>query len=102
MRRTGYPECMTGEGTIDLGYTDGKFIARYAYPQIAVANNRANYEAAFAEQGATLADNNMILPVWWSGQASPRMPVRRGSTPSVTTSLPTRAKSNNPSTAERL
>ena len=69
MRRTGYPECMTGEGSIDLGYTDGKFIARYAYPQIAVANNRANYEAAFAEQGATLADNNMILPVWWSGQA---------------------------------
>lgn len=69
MRRTGYPECMTGEGTVDLGYTDGKFIARYAYPQIAIANNRANYEAAFVEQGATLNDNNMILPVWWSGQA---------------------------------
>ena len=69
MRRTGYPECKTGEGTIDLGYTDGKFIARYAYPQIAIANNRANYEAAFAEQGATINDNNMILPVWWSGQA---------------------------------
>lgn len=69
MRRTGYPECKTGQGTIQLGYTDGKFIARYAYPLIAIANNRANYEAALAEQGVTLSDDDMILPIWWSGQA---------------------------------
>ncbi len=69
MRRTGYPECKIGMGAINLNYTNGNFIARYAYPLIAIANNRANYEAAFNEQGATVDDNNMILPVWWSGQA---------------------------------
>lgn len=69
MRRTGYPECKTGLGTIELDRTDGKFIARYPYPLIAVANNRGNYEAAFAEQGGSVNDNTMIFPVWWSGQA---------------------------------
>lgn len=69
MRRTGYPECKTGIGTIELDRTKGKFIARYAYPLIAIANNRANYEAAFTAQGGTLSDNTMIFPVWWSGQA---------------------------------
>lgn len=69
MRRTGYPECKTGKGTIELNTTDGKFIARYAYPAIAIANNRANYTAAFVEQGGTLTDNNLIFPLWWSGQA---------------------------------
>ncbi|WP_418423502.1 SusD/RagB family nutrient-binding outer membrane lipoprotein [Alistipes sp.] len=72
MRRTGYPECKTGLGTIELDRTDGKFIARYPYPLIAVANNRANYEAAFAEQGGSVNDNTMIFPVWWSGQAVAR------------------------------
>ena len=69
MRRTGYPECKTGLGTIELDRTDGKFSARYPDPLIAVANNRANYEAAFAEQGGSVNDNTMIFPVWWSGQA---------------------------------
>lgn len=69
MRRTGYPECKTGRGTIELDRTKGKFIARYPYPIIAIANNRANYEAAFAQQGGTIEDNTMIFPVWWSGQA---------------------------------
>ncbi len=69
MRRTGYPECKTGLGTIELNASQGKFIARYAYPTIAIANNRANYEAAFAAQGATLEDNSIIFPIWWSGQA---------------------------------
>lgn len=69
MRRTGYPECKTGKGTIELGRTDGKFIARYPYPLISIANNRANYEEAFNEQGGTIDDNTMIFPVWWSGQA---------------------------------
>ncbi len=72
MRRTGYPECKTGKGTIDLNRTDGKFIARYPYPLIAIANNRSNYESAFAEQGGTISDNTMIFPVWWSGQAVAR------------------------------
>lgn len=72
MRRTGYPECKTGLGTIELDRTDGKFIARYPYPLIAVANNRINYEAAFAEQGGSVNDNTMIFPVWWSGQAVAR------------------------------
>lgn len=69
MRRTGYPECKTGKGTIDLDRTKGRFIARYSYPLIAIANNRANYEAAFAAQGGSISDNTMIFPVWWSGQA---------------------------------
>lgn len=70
MRRTGYPACKTGQGVIELGRTNGKFIARYAYPLIAIANNRENYEAAFSEQGGSIdSDNNMIFPVWWSGQA---------------------------------
>ena len=72
MRRTGYPECKTGMGTIELNRTDGKFIARYPYPLIAIANNRANYTAAFAEQGGTIDDNTMTFPVWWSGQAVAR------------------------------
>ena len=72
MRRTGYPECKTGMGTIELNRTDGKFIARYPYPPIAIANNRANYTAAFAEQGGTIDDNTMTFPVWWSGQAVAR------------------------------
>lgn len=69
MRRTGYPECKIGLGAIDLNRTDGKFIARYPYPLIAIANNRANYTAAYAAQGATIQDNTMVFPVWWSGQA---------------------------------
>ncbi|MEG0806988.1 MAG: SusD/RagB family nutrient-binding outer membrane lipoprotein [Alistipes sp.] len=69
MRRTGYPECKTGKGTQELNRTSGKFIARYAYPLIAIANNRANYEAAFVAQGGSLGNNDMIFPVWWSGQA---------------------------------
>ncbi len=69
MRRTGYPECKTGMGTIELNATGGKFIARYPYPSIAIANNRANYTAAFEAQGGTINDNTMVFPIWWSGQA---------------------------------
>ncbi|MFI3305406.1 MAG: SusD/RagB family nutrient-binding outer membrane lipoprotein [Rikenellaceae bacterium] len=70
MRRTGYPECKVGEGVIELNKSDGKFIARYAYPMISIANNRANYEVAMAEMGLTVdADDNIVTPVWWSGQA---------------------------------
>ncbi len=69
MRRTGYPECKMGKGLIQLNASDGKFIARYPYTGTALATNRANYEKAFNEQGGTMADNTMMFPVWWSGQA---------------------------------
>jgi hypothetical protein len=69
MRRTGYPQCELGNGIIEGNATNGKFIARFTYPPIAIANNRANYLAAFAEQGATIDNNTMDFPVWWSGQA---------------------------------
>ena len=76
MRRTGYPECKTGMGTIELNATGGKFIARYPYPSIAIANNRANYTAAFEAQGAA--------------RPSPRMPDSRGNTRSARMSSPKR------------
>ncbi len=70
MRRTGYPECKTGAGTVQLNRTDGKFIARWMYPNIAIANNRDNYLTAIQNMGGqSIDDNTMTLPVWWSGQA---------------------------------
>ncbi len=70
MRRTGYPECKVGEGVVEVGNTDGKFIARYAYPMISIANNRANYEAAMGDMGLSIESGDKITtPVWWSGQA---------------------------------
>ena len=72
MRRTGYPECTINEGIVKQGFSinsEGKavFIARCSYPQIAIANNRANYMVALERMGTTT--NDIVTPVWWSGQA---------------------------------
>lgn len=70
MRRTGYPEVKIGKGVVTYNYTDGKFMARWPYPQIAMSNNKAHYlEAIAAMGGSSEEDNLMTLPVWWSGQA---------------------------------
>lgn len=75
MRRTGYPECTINNGIVKQGFSinkEGKavFIARCSYPQVAIANNRANYSAALERMGAS--DNDIVTPVWWSGQAVAR------------------------------
>lgn len=72
MRRTGYPECVINDGIVKNRFSinaEGKsvFIARCEYPQTAVANNRANYEAALQRMGTST--NDIVTPVWWSGQA---------------------------------
>lgn len=73
MRRTGYPDVKLGQMVFDRNFTDGKFIARWGYPNVAIAKNRANYSAAYQEQGGNPSVskdmNDMTLPVWWSGQA---------------------------------
>lgn len=73
VRRTGYPELTIGKRAIERNSTDGKYMARMAYPIIALTNNHANYLAAIqAMGGKTTDDNTMVLPVWWSGQAVAR------------------------------
>ena len=58
MRRTGYPECKTGMGTIELNATGGKFIARYPYPSIAIANNAGQpWEHSFRKN--VIAEENL-------------------------------------------
>ena len=70
MRRTGYPNCVIGKGIIDYNYTNGKFIARWGYPTVAIANNYDNYNAALQDMGGSgVTDNTMMLPIWWSGEA---------------------------------
>lgn len=70
MRRTGYPAVAIGSGAIAYNRTNGKFPARFAYPTIALANNYNNYMSAIDEMGGNGEEsNNMILPLWYSGQA---------------------------------
>lgn len=73
MRRTGYPDLKMGQLIFDRDYTNGKFMARWGYPTVSIANNRANYHAAYLQQGGNPDTNpsmgDVTLPVWWSGQA---------------------------------
>ena len=73
MRRTGYPDMPLGTRIFSNNRTNGRFIERFGYPQVAINNNNANYREAILDQKGS-ADNmsTMVLPVWWSGQAIAR------------------------------
>lgn len=70
MRRTGYPDVPLGSRILSYDRSKGMFIRRFGYPQIALANNSANYKIAILEQkGNENEMSSMNLPVWWSGEA---------------------------------
>jgi len=73
MRRTGYPDVPLGSRILSYDRSNGKFIDRFGYPQIALANNNANYKDAILDQKGSEKDmSTMNLPVWWSGEAIAR------------------------------
>ena len=70
MRRTGYPDMPLGSRIVTYNRTNGKFMERFGYPQVALNNNNANYRAAVLDQKGSVENmSTMVLPVWWSGLA---------------------------------
>lgn len=61
-RRTGYPELVIGEGTLN----DHILPTRFAYPVNSVATNAENVAIALERMGGA---NDMKTPVWWSLRA---------------------------------
>lgn len=59
IRRTGYPALVPPN--YPGNFTGGKMLVRLKYPVSEAALNKANYEAAIANQGADL----YTTPVWW-------------------------------------